>query len=49
MLALYTDLLANFIKFIKRLYATVKYLYNSQSEFLICGDIIVDYISDNNW
>jgi hypothetical protein len=32
----------NFNQFIKRIDATLKYLYNSKSEFLICGDINVD-------
>jgi exonuclease III len=40
---------ANFNQFIKRLDATLKYLYNPKSEFLICGDINVAYLNDNSW
>jgi hypothetical protein len=39
---------ANFNQCIKRLDATLKYLYNPKSEFLICGDINVDHLNDNN-
>jgi hypothetical protein len=39
---------ANFNQFIERLDATLKYLYNPKSEFLICGDIDVDYLNDDN-
>jgi hypothetical protein len=28
--------------------ATLKYLYNPKSEFLICGDLNIDYLSDSN-
>jgi exonuclease III len=48
-LALYRAPSANFNKFIKRLDTTLKYLYNPKSEFLICGDINVDCLNDNNW
>jgi hypothetical protein len=47
-LALYRALSANFNQFIKRIDATLKYLHNSKSEFLISGDINVDYLNDNN-
>jgi hypothetical protein len=47
-LALHRAPSANFNQFIKRLDATLKYLHNPKSEFLICGDINVDYLSDNN-
>jgi hypothetical protein len=40
---------ANFNQFIKRLDATLKYLHNTKSEFLICDDINVDYLNDNSW
>jgi meiotically up-regulated gene 157 (Mug157) protein len=33
---------------VKRLDATIKYSHNPKSEFLICGDINVDYLNDNN-
>jgi exonuclease III len=47
-LALYRDSFANFNQFRERLDATLKYLHNPQSEFLICGDINVDHLNDNN-
>jgi hypothetical protein len=28
--------------------ATLKYLYNPKSEFLICGDINIDYLGESN-
>jgi hypothetical protein len=34
--------------YVKRLDATLKYFHNLQSEFLICGEMNVDYLSDNN-
>jgi exonuclease III len=46
-LTLYRAPSANFNQFIKRLDATLKYLYNPKSEFVICGDINVDYLNDN--
>jgi hypothetical protein len=42
-LALYRAPSANFNQFTERQDATLKYLYNSIYEFLICGDINVDY------
>jgi len=48
-LALYRAYSENFCQFTVRLDSTLKYLYNQISEFLICGDINVDYLSDNNW
>jgi exonuclease III len=42
-LTLYRAPSANLNQFIERLDATPKYLYNQKSEFLICGDINVDY------
>jgi exonuclease III len=47
-LALYTAPSTDFNRFIERLHASLKYLYNSKSEFLICGDINVGYLN-NNW
>jgi exonuclease III len=46
-LALYRTPSANFNQFTERLDATLKYLYNPKSEFLICGDINVDYLNNN--
>jgi hypothetical protein len=39
---------ADFNQLIKRLNATLKYLYNSKSEFVILGDINIDYLSEDN-
>jgi hypothetical protein len=38
----------DFNQFIKRLDVTSKYLYNPKSEFLICGDINTDHLTENN-
>jgi len=48
LLALYRAPTEKFNQFIERLDASLKCLYNPQSEFLICGDINVDYLNDNN-
>jgi hypothetical protein len=47
-LTFYRALSANFDQFIKRLDGTLKYLYNPNSQFLICVDINVNYLNDNN-
>jgi len=47
-LALYRAPSANFNQFIERLNAILKYLRNPKSELLICGDINMDSLSDNN-
>jgi hypothetical protein len=46
-LALYRTPSANLNQFKEKLDATLKYLYNSKPEFLISGDMIVDYPNDN--
>jgi hypothetical protein len=38
----------DFNKFINRLNATLNYLCSPKSEFLICGDIDIDYLFENN-
>jgi exonuclease III len=35
-------------EFLKRLDTILKYLYSPKSEFIICGDITVNYLKDNN-
>jgi exonuclease III len=45
---LYRALAGDFSQFIKILDATLKYLYNKKSEFLICGDINIDHLNENN-
>ncbi|PNF25679.1 hypothetical protein B7P43_G16270, partial [Cryptotermes secundus] len=47
-LCLYRSPTGHFNQFLKGLDATLKYLYNPKSEFLICGDINIDYLSDSN-
>jgi hypothetical protein len=38
----------NFFKFLDQLDSTLKYLYNSKSEFIICGNLNVDFSKDSN-
>ncbi|PNF23822.1 hypothetical protein B7P43_G15913 [Cryptotermes secundus] len=47
-LGLYRSPSGDFNQFLKGLDAALKYLYNPKSEFLICGDINIDYLSDSN-
>jgi exonuclease III len=35
-------------EFLKRLDAILKYLYSPKSEFIVCGDINVNYLNENN-
>jgi hypothetical protein len=35
-------------EFLRRLDATLKYLYDPKCEFLMCGDINVNYLNENN-
>jgi exonuclease III len=35
-------------EFLKRLDAILKYLYIPKSEFIICGDININYLNENN-
>jgi hypothetical protein len=35
-------------EFLKRLDAILKYMYSPKSEFIICGDINVNYLKENN-
>jgi hypothetical protein len=48
-LGLYRASSTNFIQFIEGLDASLKYFCNPKSEFLICGDINVDYPGDDKW
>jgi len=34
---------------LKKLDDTLKYLYKPTAEFLLCGDINIDYFHENNW
>jgi hypothetical protein len=38
----------DFQQFLRGLDATLKYLYNPKTEFLICDDINIDYLNENN-
>jgi exonuclease III len=46
--SLYRAPSGDFNRFLKRLDTTLKYLYNPKSEFIICGDINVDYLNEIN-
>jgi hypothetical protein len=46
-LVFYATPSATFNQFTERLDATLKYLYNTKSEFLSCSDMNVDYLSGN--
>jgi exonuclease III len=35
-------------EFLKRLDAVLKYLYSPKSEFIICGNININYLNENN-
>jgi hypothetical protein len=47
-LDLYRSPSGDFNQFLKGLDTTLKYFYNPKSEFLICGDINIDYLSESN-
>jgi hypothetical protein len=40
--------IGDFQQFLRGLDAALKYLYNPKTEFLICGDISIDYLNENN-
>jgi hypothetical protein len=46
-LSLYRAHTGDFHQFQRGLDATLKYLYNPKTEFLICGDINIDYLNEN--
>jgi exonuclease III len=35
-------------EFLRRLDATLKYLYNPKSEFIICGEININYLNESS-
>jgi hypothetical protein len=47
-LSLYRAPSGDFNQFLRGLDAILKYLYNPKTEFLICGDINIDYLNENN-
>jgi exonuclease III len=47
-ISLYRAPSGDFNQFLKRLDTTLKYLYNPKSEFIICGDINIDYLSESS-
>jgi hypothetical protein len=48
LLSLYRAPSGDFHQFLKGLDATLMYLYNPKTEFLICGDINIDYVNEKN-
>jgi hypothetical protein len=46
-LSLYKAPSGDFHQFLRGLDATLKYLYNPKTEFLIYGDINIDYLNEN--
>jgi exonuclease III len=46
--AIYRALSGNFLHFLNGLDAILNALYNTNSKFIICGDINVNYLVDNN-
>jgi exonuclease III len=47
-LSIYIIRLGDINAFLKRLVAILKYLYSPKSEFIICGDININYLNENN-
>jgi exonuclease III len=47
-LSLYRAPSGDVSEFLRRLDANLKYLYNPKSEFINCGDININYSSENN-
>jgi hypothetical protein len=47
-LSLYRAPSGDFSQFIKRLYTALRYLHNPKFEFLIYGDLRIDYLNENN-
>jgi hypothetical protein len=45
---IYRSAVANFISFFNQLDLTLKYLYNSKTEFIICGDLNVEFSEDSS-
>jgi len=46
---LYSALSGNFCQFLTLLDTTLKFLYKSNTDFVICGYINVDYLSNSDW
>jgi hypothetical protein len=46
-LSLYRAPSGDFKQFLRGLDATLKYLYNTKTEFLICGEINIDHLNEN--
>jgi len=47
-LSVYRAPTGDFNQFLKKLDDTLKFLYKPKTEFLLCGDINVNYLHDNN-
>jgi len=48
-LSIYRAPTGDFNQFFKKLDGTLKYLYKPKTEFLICGDINMDYFLESEW
>jgi exonuclease III len=48
LISLYTAPSGDVNEFLKRLDAILKCLYSPKSEFIICGDININYLNENN-
>jgi exonuclease III len=46
-ISLYRAPLGDFIQFLRTLGTTLKYLYDPKSEFVICGDVNIDYLDES--
>jgi hypothetical protein len=46
---IYRSLSGNFFNFFNQLNSILKYLYNTKAEFIICGDLNVDFSKDSNF
>jgi hypothetical protein len=47
-LSIYRAPTGDFNQFLKKLDVTLKYLYKPKTEFIICGDINMDYLLESN-
>jgi hypothetical protein len=48
-ICIYRSPTGNFFNFLNQLDSTLKYLYNTKTEFIICRDFNVDFSKDSNF
>jgi hypothetical protein len=48
-ICIYTSPSGDFGHFLRLLDSTSKFLQKPKTEFVICGDMNVDYVTDNHW